>query len=179
MWTLLLLAGAGCGAEADDGPTGPGSLMDPWSFDGTGAAEDPMAEHRPEVVACPDSSFLPEGMGLEIDSGACNYLAVSSPSLRAVRPGDTLRTIVSHFSLDFPGSESGELREAHFAVQLGDLLLTERAVDIPSGQAEYVDRVVAEKPLPAGTPLHVHLHNHGANSWKVARVEIESSASEP
>jgi hypothetical protein len=61
--------------------------------------------------------------------------------------------------------------EAHLALQIGDDLLYERVVPVPSEAAAYTDSVEVPFRADAGEIVTFHLHNHGANTWNLLRVE--------
>ena len=71
-----------------------------------------------------------------------------------------------------------EPAEGHVALAVDGVTLWERTVAIPSDPCSYTD--VFESPLTAaaGATLQLHLHNHGANTWNVFRVE-RAPADEP
>ena len=77
------------GAADDDGEPLPSwhSLVraDAWQPDH--AEDDPRPEHRPSQVECEDG-WYPESGGIEIDTGACNYLSLGQPLLVDIEPGD-------------------------------------------------------------------------------------------
>lgn len=60
----------------------------------------------------------------------------------------------------------------HVAVLLGEQVLWEQAVDIPAGSAELGAVLEVSAPVPTETPLGLHLHNHGYNSWRFFTIDL-------
>lgn len=127
--------------------------------------DDPLGHERPATVDCPAAAWGPEAGGLEVQTGACNYLFVAQPSLAAIEEGDAIDLVVFHQELD-----AAEPAEGHVAILLGDAVIWEAHVEIPAHANVLEARVVADRAWPAGAPVGVHLHNHGYNSWTVLEV---------
>ena len=170
------------GATADDGDDAepaawgdPQPLVTAAAWAPAPAERDPFADERPATVECPVGAWGAEWGGLEVQTGACNYLFVDQPSRLAIAEGDALDLVVFHQDLDAP-----EPAEGHVAILVGDEVVWEAHVEIPADASVLEARVVAERAWPAGTPVGVHLHNHGYNSWTVLELSVaprEPSAS--
>jgi hypothetical protein len=75
---------------------------------------------------------------------------------------------VSHFDLTAP-----EPSVAHLAVTWGDRTLTEAFVPIPSS-ADVLDfELELTEELETGTPITLHLHNHGQNTYQFGSLWLE------
>lgn len=144
---------------------------DLWEAD---ASADPWPEHRPQEVSCAPLAWAPEidpldgSISLEVEMELCNYLVVQQPSLVTARRGATVTVDLSHEELlvvDEPG-------QAHVAVWLGDLELLDETVPIPSLNGRYTVSRELEERVPAGTPVVLHLHNHGPNTWGLRSVTV-------
>jgi hypothetical protein len=87
------------------------------------------------------------------------------PLTGAVRAGEALRLVRTHSALAArtPG-------EAHVRIDLDGDVLLDRAVPIPSPDAIDLDTVTPTRDHAAGALLRVHLHNHGANNWRVVSL---------
>jgi hypothetical protein len=137
------------------------------------AADDPFMD-RPLDATCPDGAYHPELLATEpvfsVDTGGCRYLTARQPTLRAVAAGETLVLRVWHFALN-----AGESAMAHVAVRVGDAVLLDTTVAIPSAGGLLRVEQVAPDPVPEGTAVYFHLHNHGDNSWSF----VELSAGPP
>jgi hypothetical protein len=171
----LALAPAGCLAEDpedlvttgdddavhadDDAPPRWRSLVRHDAWEPSAAKDDPQPEHRPALVACAHGFWLESG-GLEIDTGACNYLSLAQPLLDAIEPGDPL-----HLQLWWQSLASVDPAAGHLAIFVDGALLWEEHVPIPGPAAART--LDFESPLgaPAGAILTFHLHNHGYNTW--------------
>lgn len=129
------------------------------------AGADPF-EDRPEAVSCPAHGYRPEVTLFEVQTDVCRYGTFAQAVPVALRAGDVLRTTVWHLNL-----WAGEPAEAHIALRIGDVALWEVFVAIPSREAAYPVEVALPVDVPAGTPLYFHLHNHGANSYRLLGVE--------
>ncbi len=193
-WTLLLGIAA-CDAEpppadalaledgdepdADDGDEEPSEddsteewasplpLVSGEAWTAAGIEDDPLADERPATVDCPTATWGLEAGGLEIQTGACNYFFVTQPSLAAIAEGDAIDVVVFHQYLD-----AAEPAEGHVAILVGDAVVWEAFVAIPADANVLEARVVVERAWPAGTPVGIHLHNHGYNAWTVLDVSL-------
>jgi len=157
----------------DTGPSDPGSrsrraLVDPTRWVLVDPLDDPF-DDRPAIVECPTGSYLAIDLAgeaaFEVETGKCNYLTVGQPSLVEVRAGDRIHLRIWHFDLTAP-----EAAEAHAAIAMNGGTVWEATVAIPAaGQLISTDWYAAET-LSAGTVIHFHLHNHGANSWNLVEL---------
>ncbi|MBX2796453.1 MAG: hypothetical protein KTR31_02255 [Myxococcales bacterium] len=127
---------------------------------------DPLAEHQPEQWACPLGSVLQEGLTVEVNTGLCSYAFYSQPLLAELSPGDRVEVVMWHNDLVAKGPAEG-----HIALLTGTDVLWERTIPIPADPCSYTDVVEVSDAVEAGTPLLLHVHNHGANSWNLFRVQ--------
>ena len=97
---------------------------------------------------------------LEVQTDICDYVTLEQGLLRDVQAGE--RVVVDVWNL---GLWAEERAVAHVSVQLGDARW-EAWADIPSPAERWQAVFEVERRLPAGTPIRLHLHNHGANSWR-------------
>jgi hypothetical protein len=159
--------------EADEGEVAPTwrPLVRNGAWQPSAAEDDPLAEHRPATVEC-EEGWGPEADGIEIDTGACNYLSLEQPLMEALEPGDPLR-----LQLWWQSLASVDPAEGHLAIYVDDELLWEELVPIPGPAA--VRNVDFESPLgaPAGATLTLHLHNHGYNTWHFHELNAFGSGS--
>lgn len=135
-------------------------------------ADDPIPDHRPTDVQCGVVGAYIEGTSYEIDTGACNYLARQQPSLVEIRAGDTLSISAFHDTL--AAIEAGQ---AHLALLLGDWPVWQEFIPIPASPGvvdatPFSEEIVVDFDVPAGTPVGLHLHNHGYNTWTILEVEV-------
>jgi hypothetical protein len=171
VWVWALAGGC---AEPDPVALAPGeaeALIDPAAWTPVAPAADPLAAHRPpgdgDVDPCPPSTWGLEGPVLEVQTGACTYLALAQPALVALAEGDTLETTVWHADLD-----AAEPATGHVALLVGDAVVWEAVVEIPTEADVLAVSVPVEAAWagPAGTPIGLHLHNHGFNAWSADAV---------
>lgn len=144
-------------------------LVEPTVWQPLAAADDPFADHRPATVDCPFGlGWLVEPTGVEINTGTCTYGALVQPSLRPVVRGARLTMQLYHFDL-----VAAEPATAHVAVLIGERTIFEREVAIPGKADVYEVDLVADFDAPAGTPVVLHLHNHGQNNWTFGDFLVE------
>ena len=153
-------------------------------------AEDPFAPLRTPEHFCDDqchfAEFLQVGeYSYSLESPYCNYLTVVQETGTAIAPGDEILIRFWHFALTAP-----DPGRAYIAIQIGDRIVWDARLPIPCrgglvglipdgdcidtpGAAD-VDpaRFVADFAAPAGTPIYLHVQNHGDNNYSL----VEASA---
>ncbi|HET6584256.1 MAG TPA: hypothetical protein VFG69_12425 [Nannocystaceae bacterium] len=150
-------------ASSSGGMRDPAALVDPftWTAD---VAIDPMPSHRPADAVC-DVGFGEEFGVFEIDTQICNYGVFSQPTLAEVRVGDTVELTITHDDL-----VSDEPAIGHIMVGLGDAHMFEAEVEIPGPYGLVTAEWEADADVPVGTPVALHLHNHGFNQWRLVAI---------
>jgi hypothetical protein len=162
------------GSDADAGPTGtPLVSNDAWAP--VDEADDPLKDHRPDSVECPDEAVTTEDLQGEstrtVDTTKCNYYTAQQPLLEAVEEGEELSVRVWHFDLTYMAPT-----EAHVALLIDGSVVWEERVPIPSGGGGLLSKTwQAEADYPAGATVTLHLHNHGSNTWNFIELEKEGS----
>lgn len=134
--------------------------------------DDPLAKHRPSSVACNDLvGWYLEDEALEVDTGACNYLALGAPAGVSVPKGTRVTTRVSHFDLT-----ANTEATAHMALLVNSTVLWEDTFEVP-GPARVLE-LDFDLPMDveAGDMVSVHLHNHGQNTYKFQALWAPESA---
>ena len=145
---------------------GDAPLIDLGAFGMTSASDDPF-EDRPSDIACEFGFGLEDGF-FEFESDLCRYGAFSQPALAPIRVGDTVDFLLLHENL--VSSEPGS--QAHVAIAFGEDIVYEARIDIPA-EANFLDEQwVSTLDVPAGTPVHFHLHNHGINTYRLAELVV-------
>ncbi len=127
---------------------------------------DPMEAHRPEVDGCTELGWGVEGESLEVDTGICAFLSLTQPLRVDLSVGEPVEWVFWHGWLTNPTPAEG-----HVAIYVGQELLVEQWIDIPGDPWSYTEVVPSSISAPAGTPVTLHLHNHGSNTWNVLRLE--------
>lgn len=128
---------------------------------------DPLEAHQPAEVSCPLGSVLvEEGGKLEVNTGLCNYAWLEQPMLADLLPGDEVELSLWHQEL-----VAEEPAEGHVAILIGEQVLWELVVAIPADATPYTESVVVAFAAEVGEPIQLHLHNHGANTWNLLRIE--------
>ena len=151
-----------CGRPALVGP-----IIDTsqWFFASTSL--DFFPEHQPEVIDCPASAVRMELDQLEILTDVCNYALVGFELLVDLPIGQRIDGLVLHSGL-FSVEEGG----AHFAISIGDELFWTFEESIPSDAEFYYHEAPVAQRHVAGETVTVHLHNHGANDWKIGYLRV-------
>jgi hypothetical protein len=123
---------------------------------------DIFPEHQPEDIECPPNGFRIETDQLEIQTDICNYAVVEWSTQHAVKAGTTFEALVLH-----TGLWALEDTSAHFALSIAGELFWEESPPIPSNTEFFFYEARWPTDVPLGTKVHLHLHNHGANDWKL------------
>jgi hypothetical protein len=135
------------------------------------AEDDPLAAHRPDAIDCGPLGWEIEFDGFEVETIGCNYMAAGQPTLVELCAGDQLHFDFQHYNLVSNGPA-----QAHAAVLVGDQVLLDYTVDIDpelGTQARKWDEMIeVARDLPAGSPVYLHIHNHGFNTYKLLDVEL-------
>jgi hypothetical protein len=62
------------------------------------------------------------------------------------------------------------------AVLIGDQVLLDHTVDIDPDQGapaeKWVETHEVDRDIPAGSPIYLHVHNHGFNTYKILKVDL-------
>ena len=163
---------AGCGPEVDTTlgdalEPGVHSLIDHLAWTSVSEPDDPLADHRPEEVDCPDGAWYEEDGALDAQTGFCTYLAISQPSLASVALGDQLDIVLWHANLG-----AGDGAPAHVAVVLGETVIWEAHVEMPADATVFHETLSSPVKLAEGEAVGLHLHNHGFNAWTFLSLEV-------
>jgi hypothetical protein len=160
-------------ALTDAGPSAQWeSLVETSGWRVTAPVEDPWRHERPADFECPDWALRVEPAGFEVNTGDCDYLVVQQPSLAAIEEGDEITLIFRHDGLVAPTDAM-----AHVAFSVGDHPLWETTTPIPAVAQAFTPTLVSDFAAPVGTPIYLHLHNHGANDWVISALERRPPAS--
>ena len=130
------------------------------------ATADPFPD-RPDDTSCPLGYGVENGL-FEIQSDLCPYGAFVQPSLAPVRAGDEVELILVHDALY---SET-EGAQAHIGIALGDAIGWETWVPIPAEPGYFRPIFVAPADAPLGTPVTLHVHNHGVNNYRIVSATV-------
>jgi hypothetical protein len=180
MWRLLCLGMlAGCasqvstpsediiGGDAVVRVGGEAALSLPSRWEQVSRAETPFATEG-EADFCDSTGFGEDHGTFELETGLCPALDVQQPSLVAVSQGDGIHVIAYHLQLASPDGSG----EAHMAIALGDHVVWEEYIAIPSPATPYDVVVTSPVDAPVGTPLTLHIHNHGYNSYNLQSLTL-------
>jgi len=149
----------------------PADLIDLFEWKEASVLLDPF-EDRPDNVECPTSSrvieFEEETAFLEIDTLLCPYVTLYQETQVEILAGDTVVFPWGHRELEAPVPATG-----HVAFQIDGVLIEDRLVDIPASEMDTVVEVEMQENVASGSPVWLHLHNHGANQWLFYAAELQ------
>lgn len=156
-------------AAHDEGPVHeiPVDVVAPelWVAD---LAVDPMAMHQPATIDC-GIGFKDEFGVFEVDTGLCNYGVFVQPTLTDLGAGELVELVFTHDDLLAP-----EPAQGHVAIAIGGRVVYEVYVEIPKPYGLEQGEWITDMPIPAGTPVALHLHNHGYNSWRLVSIKAST-----
>ena len=177
----MVLLALGCGDAAGDGAqegsSGATSEVEPGVYPGSEgplidlgawevATDDPFPD-RPEDLDCSAGFGIEDGL-FEVDTGLCPNAAFVQPSGVPVRVGDEIEVIVLHDALY--SEEEGT--DAHIGIAIGDAIAWETRIPIPAEPGFLRPKFASEVDAPRGTPVTLHIHNHGINSYRLLSATV-------
>lgn len=130
------------------------------------ADEDPFAANYPSgSVSCGWGDLRLENGGIEIDTGACNLVALRQPLMESL-PADAQLSL----KMWWQTLVSIEPATGDLALALGGTRIWQHQVSIP-GPADAIEPLVrVKRSFEAGTPIYFHLSNHGSNTWNLNQI---------
>jgi len=161
--SFAAFAVAGCASD-EDSASEPADLVvlddrTQWSEISV-AADDPFLSHRPATVDCIDATWIAEAGSLELSTALCDYIALRQASLAELRVGDTIHLEAFHFDLT-----AAAPAQAHWAILVGDEVMWTKNPVIPGAAGYFSEDIVVQSDHPVGSPVVIHLHNHGQNTY--------------
>ncbi len=147
-------------------PQGTAELIDLAAFELTPVELDPYTD-RPDDDTCEFGFGLEDGL-FEIETDLCHYGSFSQPLLAPIRAGDTVEFVLVHDALYSEDPDA----VAHISIALGQDIVWEQALAIPTPPWFLRPRWTSSVDKPEGTPLHLHLHNHGVNSYRIVEMTV-------
>ncbi|MBC8068652.1 MAG: hypothetical protein IAG13_09995 [Deltaproteobacteria bacterium] len=129
---------------------------------------DPMPVHEPTDVDCA-LGFKDEFGVFEVDTGLCNYGVFVQPNATDVAVGELIEVVITHDDLI-----ALEPAQGHVAIAIGGRLVYEVYVPIPAPYGLVQGEWITDVAIPAGTPVALHLHNHGYNSWRLVSIKAST-----
>lgn len=174
---LLAVGGAGCddgAASSEGGSTWSGEQrlagIEDWVR--LDADADPF-DDMDDDATCAEHGYGAEDGVFEVETDICQYGSFAVMLPVELLPGDRITTTLWHLALWAPMRAEG-----HVALMAGSTMLWERHFAIPAEEAVHPIDVEVTEPVPVGSPLIFHLHNHGANSWRLLEVDAHRGAAE-
>jgi hypothetical protein len=129
-----------------------------WSVDE--GVEDPFGP-RPSGTVC-EAGFGEEGGLFEVDTGICTWGTFVQASAWPVRAGDELELVLVHDTL----SSEDEGAVSVVGAAIADRIVWTEEIPIPSPNGFLRPTFDSPVDAPAGTPLRLHVHNHGVNNYR-------------
>ncbi len=155
------------GAEPMMGDPQSLARSDAWEL--AGGSDDPFAD-RPDFVQCEIGWDVVTGV-FEVDSSVCTYAAFMQPTLVPIAAGDEVEVRIQYGPLASEDDDS----PAHIAIAFGSEIAWETDVAIPADAGDAVGSWTASEDIDVGTPLHLHLHDHGT-TFRVATLTVTSGS---
>ncbi|MBX7078235.1 MAG: hypothetical protein K1X88_03540 [Nannocystaceae bacterium] len=166
--------GGGSGGDSSvggsEGPRAHATPVDLVAPGGWSAApgDDPMPDHAPAQVQC-ELGFGDEIGLFEVDTALCNYGVFSQPILDEVYEGDVVEFVLTHDDLVAPEPATG-----HLLFVIGGETAFDVQVPIPKAYDIVQGSWTPPAAIAAGTPVTLHIHNHGYNNWRVVSIEAHA-----
>ena len=164
LMALFLFGGCGGSAVPPIEAADPAALIAPSAWRPSSDEPSELLGHAPESVDCPVGAWALDGATIDVDTGACNYLSLRQPAGHDLPPGRRLRLSFAHLQLFDPAQLESF---GHLAISVEGQVIYERLVPIPHPARAYDETLVVENGIRAGQQIRIHLHNHGANEWKI------------
>lgn len=156
-------SGAGDASTSTPSPRERVSLVDFMAWSEVGSSDDPWND-RPADFMCAADGFGYELFAAEdsyfVNTAKCAYMTATQGSVTDVRVGEEIAARIWYFDLSGPDGA-----QAHIVLRLGDRDIFDETIPIPAASTLLHTRFIAEEPVPAGTPVYFHVHNHGANEY--------------
>jgi hypothetical protein len=185
VWLVAACAASGGSLAPDPDPdsgtadaavlAAPVELVDLGDFTEMDEAADPFAPMVPGHLPCTPPAFVieqdPAGSStLEVRTDVCNFLTLQQPAQVPIRRGDSLRLLLWHNTL-----ETLESAQAYAAISIDGAVVWSVDVAIPSAAVSYTPTWRASKNVPEGSPVLLHIHNHGANAWRFGGLSVQTT----
>jgi hypothetical protein len=124
-------------------------------------SQDPFSSLIQDRIPCDWTSFGVEYGGIEVNTGRCGYVTLTQNLLAPIQSQSHLKISAWHTPL-LKGDQQGD---AFFSLMVGDQLVWEKKLRIPSDAISWEEIIISSFDVPEGTPLFLNVRNHGANSW--------------
>ncbi|MFT5583598.1 MAG: hypothetical protein ACI9VR_001176 [Cognaticolwellia sp.] len=157
---LLFLLLACAGDPPQD--SGPRLLVDADTWQILDDTQDPIG---PAPEPCGAAGVQVESGVIEVLTDACPWVTLGQPSLTNLKAGDTISLLAWHGTLAAPEPATG-----HMSIWIGEEEIWRIEPDIPSEAVIYEEQLTAHDSAPEGTMIRLHVHNHGANSWRMGHL---------
>jgi len=143
-------------------------FVDPHAWRPVPAKRDPHRQAAGFSIECDETAYFTELIGpdagsvFEVDTEICNYVTLEQASLAAIPKGASLELTLWHYSL-----RSLESAVAVAEVRVGGQQVWHQELAIPSEAQSYESVWRPAREVPAGTPVQLHIRNHGTNTWRL------------
>lgn len=115
--------------------------------------------------ACRPRAAHPEAGFVEIDTEICDWVSISAPLRSPIRRGDRLEFLFFHTALVAP-----EPTQATVGLMIGEVIVWELALEVPAATDFYEVQVDDPPRARRETAATLHVHNHGANSYRFGQL---------
>ena len=110
----------------------------------------------------------PDGVWFELDTTLCSYMTAHQSSIAAASAGDSLKMVIHHDPV-----EAGD-GPYTIALALGDpaTIIGSVTREIPLEEGWITETWELDQDYPEGSPVYLHISNHGTNNWALTRLLI-------
>ncbi|MCO4760841.1 MAG: hypothetical protein KC502_05015 [Myxococcales bacterium] len=151
-----------------------------WTIQGPGHD---LFGDNPAGLSCDPTGVTAENDAIEVHTGTCLHANLQQPSLVGVPTGGKLKLVLWHQQLKGADSDSDSSApepaavSGHMAVRVGDAVVFDKTVAIPSLGQSYVTTVTVSDGFCEGAPVTFHVHNHGNNTWSLQSIVVTGQTS--
>jgi hypothetical protein len=160
-----------CLSNKNDTAEPPKSLIDLMSWRVGGESGDPYPDHKPEDFECPPTAFRIESNQLEVEMDICNYAHLVFESNQKVKAGREIEILILHTGLWAEQAALAHAVISHLDKEDRTHILFEEEPQIPAQAEFFFHEIKLEETIEKGDTFHLHLHNHGANDWRLGYIQ--------
>lgn len=145
-------------------------LIDHAKWEKVSLENDPFAHLKKSGMYCaPNGTKIEDGV-IEFDTNICRFHSVSQPLKHALPKGTQITLLYWHLDLYNESPAKG-----YVGLAFAQKIVYENEINIPHAADVYEVTLTIKNDLPKGTKTTFHIHNHGANTWKLLSFETKCS----
>jgi hypothetical protein len=169
---LLAIFVLGCGTGPETPQSRPtASLVDHGAWKLAGEDADPYSGFRAGGKVCGEDDFSREEISgfdsVQIVTRRCNYMTLTQTAAADVLNGEQIHIRLWQYQLE------ATTATAELAIRIGNVFEWTESIPLPSDSKLFNEKVTVDKDIPAGTPIFLHVRNHGRNSYHLIMLSRE------